>query len=326
MADPAGRRDGETRGEDLVALGRMLRELRIGQGFSLEDVERSIRVRVPFLKGIEEGRYEGMPDRVYVRGFVRTYCEFLHASDLWGRFERFLQDEETPIPPSGVLGSCTAPRKVFRRTSRLWVYLILLAALGAAGYLIWQQRAEVRSALDNAAISQPEVLSPTPPPPTPAPTVTPLSGAVSSGEPSIPTAPVSSGPAAGDGAAPQAPLDLSWMDRQSPDRTPAGASVPPVASTPVSGEAVPTGSLVLEARKVCWVKVSEKSGKVLFQGLLQQGESRTFQSSSVLRVRLGNGGATALRSGSQVLDPAGRPGIPVTLYLLPDGTLQKKRP
>lgn len=165
MADPAGRRDGETRGEDLVALGRMLRELRIGQGFSLEDVERSIRVRVPFLKGIEEGRYEGMPDRVYVRGFVRTYCEFLHASDLWGRFERFLQDEETPIPPSGVLGSCTAPRKVFRRTSRLWVYLILLAALGAAGYLIWQQRAEVRSALDNAAISQPEVLSPTPPPP-----------------------------------------------------------------------------------------------------------------------------------------------------------------
>ena len=149
MADPAGRRDGETRGEDLVALGRMLRELRIGQGFSLEDVERSIRVRVPFLKGIEEGRYEGMPDRVYVRGFVRTYCEFLHASDLWGRFERFLQDEETPIPPSGVLGSCTAPRKVFRRTSRLWVYLILLAALGAAGYLIWQQRAEVRSALDN---------------------------------------------------------------------------------------------------------------------------------------------------------------------------------
>lgn len=116
------------------------------------------------------------------------------------------------------------------------------------------------------------------------------------------------------------------MDRQSPDRTPAGASVPPVASTPVSGEAVPTGSLVLEARKVCWVKVSEKSGKVLFQGLLQQGESRTFQSSSVLRVRLGNGGATALRSGSQVLDPAGRPGIPVTLYLLPDGTLQKKRP
>ena len=315
MAEPTGRRESESRTEDLAALGRMLRDLRTGQGYSLEEVERATRVRAPFLRGIEEGCYEGLPGMVYARGFVRTYCEYLHAPDLWGRFDRLLHDSGGgALPPSGALGEYTPPRKVFRRSSRLWIYLILLGALGTAGYLIWQQRLEVRSTLDQAAIRQPDV-TPSPLPPSPTP-VAAAGGAILSGDGS--PVPLSGEPRSGD-----APVDLSWMDPASGDGLRPGG--PRVSPEILSVDRVAGVPLTLEARRVCWVKVTEK-GKVLFEGLLQPGETRTFQSSEVLRVRLGNGGITALKTPNQVLDPAGPAGKPLTLYLLPDGTLQKKRP
>ncbi|MDR1732461.1 MAG: DUF4115 domain-containing protein [Synergistaceae bacterium] len=132
---PASDRD-----EALRELGSMARDRREGAGFSLEDIFERTRVRIEFLRGIEEGNYQGFPDLVYVRGFVRTYLGVIGAEDLKEEFISWLNREsrkEQSLTPINVLGDSTYPTKGFRLASRFWLFtLLILVLLGAGGY-VW---------------------------------------------------------------------------------------------------------------------------------------------------------------------------------------------
>lgn len=58
-------------------LGEKLAKKRISMGLDLKDVEKAIRIRAKNIEAIENGRYDGLPPDVYVRGFVRNYANFL---------------------------------------------------------------------------------------------------------------------------------------------------------------------------------------------------------------------------------------------------------
>ncbi|HHH81557.1 MAG TPA: helix-turn-helix domain-containing protein, partial [Chloroflexi bacterium] len=51
-------------------LGRRLRERRETLGLTLEEVERTTRIRVPRLEALERGDFEAMPSEVQARGFL----------------------------------------------------------------------------------------------------------------------------------------------------------------------------------------------------------------------------------------------------------------
>ena len=58
-------------------LGQLLRNHRISQEWSLEDVSSQMRLDVLVLRHLEEGNLEAPPGRVFMRGFLRTYIQFL---------------------------------------------------------------------------------------------------------------------------------------------------------------------------------------------------------------------------------------------------------
>jgi cytoskeleton protein RodZ len=58
-------------------VGATLKRARRERGLSLEDVEEATKIRSRYLQALEGEDFGALPDPVYVRGFVRTYADFL---------------------------------------------------------------------------------------------------------------------------------------------------------------------------------------------------------------------------------------------------------
>ncbi len=55
-------------------VGAELRAARLRLGWALPDVAQELRIRLPFLEAIEDGRVGDLPGAAYAVGFVRTYA------------------------------------------------------------------------------------------------------------------------------------------------------------------------------------------------------------------------------------------------------------
>jgi len=69
--------ESEARHEHAVGIGTWLRACRLKRGDDLVAVARILRIRVIYLKAIEDGRFDDLPGPTYAVGFVRAYAEHL---------------------------------------------------------------------------------------------------------------------------------------------------------------------------------------------------------------------------------------------------------
>ncbi len=77
--------------------GARLRRARLRRGLELDDVARATKVNPTYLRFLEEERFEDLPARVYVRGFVTLYagCVGLDPASVAGSYMRRF-DEHLP--------------------------------------------------------------------------------------------------------------------------------------------------------------------------------------------------------------------------------------
>ena len=59
----------------LTELGEQLRHAREKRGLSLRDLEQTTRIRVKYLRALEKGDLDALPNAVQVRGFLRNYAQ-----------------------------------------------------------------------------------------------------------------------------------------------------------------------------------------------------------------------------------------------------------
>ena len=62
----------------MAGIGPTLRSAREGRGLSIELVAQETRISPRFLEALEDERFEALPAPVYVRGFLRSYANYLH--------------------------------------------------------------------------------------------------------------------------------------------------------------------------------------------------------------------------------------------------------
>lgn len=60
-----------------MTLGEKLKKLRSDKRISLSEVSRWTKIQLVYLERLEEGEYSKLPADVYVKGFLRSYGEFL---------------------------------------------------------------------------------------------------------------------------------------------------------------------------------------------------------------------------------------------------------
>ncbi|MFZ2188036.1 MAG: RodZ domain-containing protein [Candidatus Moraniibacteriota bacterium] len=64
-----------------MTLGEKLRKLRSDKRIALNEVSRVTKIRVEYLQRLEEGKYDELPADVYVRGFLKSYGDFLGVDE-----------------------------------------------------------------------------------------------------------------------------------------------------------------------------------------------------------------------------------------------------
>jgi transcriptional regulator with XRE-family HTH domain len=247
-------------------IGIRLAEARKRLGLTLEEAERSTRIRAHHLAALERGEFNGLPSHVQAKGFLRNYAEFLglRSQELLEQYEQALSGRgkvwarrkplhELPTRPSVQVRS--------RRPSWLSADLFVAAAITVAvlGLIAWGV-GRVVAGMQQRTLAASEFLIPTF---TPSP------------EAALAEAPSGLDSAA---AATQAP---ALAVAAPPSQTPTLAlSFAASSSAPVDLR------LLIERRS--WVRVVV-DGVESYQGRANPGEILEFQGQQVVEVITGNG-------------------------------------
>jgi cytoskeleton protein RodZ len=131
----------------MFEIGSSLRQARERRGLALADVQRETRIRVRYLQALEDERFDLLPGDAYVKGFLRSYAEFL------GLHSRLYLDEYAarhaePEEPELV----ARPTARLRRRGGIPRPLVVVVALAAAvGVLAWRLEAPARGTHERAA-------------------------------------------------------------------------------------------------------------------------------------------------------------------------------
>jgi cytoskeleton protein RodZ len=58
-------------------IGASLRDARLRQGLDFPEVEHGTKIRAKYLRAIEDEEFDVLPSETYVKGFLRSYAEYL---------------------------------------------------------------------------------------------------------------------------------------------------------------------------------------------------------------------------------------------------------
>lgn len=61
----------------MFEIGNSLRETRLRQEFDFPELEHATKIRAKYLRALEDERFELLPSHTYVKGFLRSYAEYL---------------------------------------------------------------------------------------------------------------------------------------------------------------------------------------------------------------------------------------------------------
>jgi cytoskeleton protein RodZ len=140
----------------MFEIGNSLHEARVRQGIDFQTAELTTKIRAKYLVALEEEHFDLLPAETYVKGFLRTYAEFLgldgqlYVDEYSSRFV-VGEDEGRPLRPRR---SQARPQ---RRSHRLesGVVLVALAAIGLVAALVivaWRSGdGNKRASFDSAA-------------------------------------------------------------------------------------------------------------------------------------------------------------------------------
>ncbi len=112
--------------------GAMMRDVREELGWTIEDVGTKLHIRTKYILAIEEGRMEDLPGKVYARGYVQSYAEFLglNADDVLAGC--FGTDEEKSPPVFQLTDN------QLKDTARIKPVMLLVAVMGGIlAYGLW---------------------------------------------------------------------------------------------------------------------------------------------------------------------------------------------
>ena len=169
-------------------IGRKLRETREQLGLTLEEAERTIRIRASLLGALERGEFDSLPSATQARGFLHNYAEFLgiDPEELLRQYDESKQPKQRRSLVARGSSKPAGKNKTKRRTRMpSWfstdIFVIATITLGVIVVLVWggqklftnigrgDDSAAVASSAD--AISQPTAIS------TPSPAVSVLAEA-----------------------------------------------------------------------------------------------------------------------------------------------------
>jgi hypothetical protein len=117
-------------------IGNSLREARLRQGLDFPELEQSTKIRGKYLRALEQEEFEQLPGPTYVKGFLRSYAEYLgldgqlYVDEYNSRF--LVGEDEAPFRPRR-----SSARRPEQRRIESNVVLLALAGIAAVTLLVF---------------------------------------------------------------------------------------------------------------------------------------------------------------------------------------------
>jgi cytoskeleton protein RodZ len=305
---------------DTSRVGADLSAARHRLGWDLAEVAAGLRIRLPYLEALEDGRIADLPGNAYAVGFLRTYAGVL-GLDPDEMARRFRAEASTvnrktelafpaPVPDRGVPAGAV---------------VLLGMVLAVCGYIGWYRisgdashHVEPVTAVPArlAALAEPPPAG-LPPSAQMVPPATAVPRAASSATPPLatpaPQASAAATPAPSQSLAPPA-ATAEGAPKQFAVLTPSGAAPPadypaPATSDPKPPTAADGGRMVVRASADAWVQVRDRQGHVLLNRVLRGNETWPVPNQTNLLLTTGNAGGTAVLVDGQPTPGFGGSGV-----------------
>jgi cytoskeleton protein RodZ len=121
-------------------IGNSLREARVRQGLDYTEIELATKVRAKYLQALEDEHFELLPAQPYVKGFLRTYAEFLGLDGQLYVDEynsRYVVDAHEDIAPRRISPRARQHQRGLERRVLL-LAIVGIAALTALVIVAWK--------------------------------------------------------------------------------------------------------------------------------------------------------------------------------------------
>jgi hypothetical protein len=118
-------------------IGNSLREARLRQGLDFPEIEQRTKIRSKYLRALEEEQFDLLPSQTYVKGFLRSYSEYLgldgqlYVDEFNSRY--VAAEDDVPIRPSR---SEALGRRSRRRRAESRGIVLAIAAIVAVTALV----------------------------------------------------------------------------------------------------------------------------------------------------------------------------------------------
>ncbi len=319
-----------------LSIGNALRSAREARGETVLDVAHALKLAPKQVEALELERFDLLPGRAFVRGFLRNYARHLglDGDRLVARLTDSSAGNQPSVelsPPKNARGTLPTGSVSPSKAPRSIVALIVVVgvALGVGWYFDWFKISEVgrggagreaaRSATSETLVAAPFVTQPsrseepaavavdtsaraggaaseTPPPP------------ASLGETSVPAAAVGA-PAAAAEPVPSVPVAAPVVNagaqaEQHPAPARAAAEGQAVPASPAVPDAVASqaGQLLFRLRGESWIQVRDASGNTIYMGTGAAGTTRTVQGTPPFAVVVGNATHVAMEHAGKPVD------------------------
>ena len=284
-------------------VGAQLRERRLRSGGDLPHISRVLRIRLAYLKAIEDGAFDQLPGTTYANGFVRSYANHLgfdgEAAVAMFRAEAAASPEDARLVFPAPMTEPKVP------TGRI---LLVSVVLAAAIYGAWYHfnRATplddlVPPVADSLQTEGDQSASPGADVNADAPAEAPASGGETAAAPAPGPADgqsaAGSSPSPNPGPTPAAPA-ASGPDSSATPASPAAEATPPAlpgdTEGSVYGDKSGSARISLKALAETWVQIREASGTPIFTRTLKTGDVYNVPSRDDLILFTGNAGGVEI--------------------------------
>ncbi|MBW4592051.1 MAG: DUF4115 domain-containing protein [Brasilonema angustatum HA4187-MV1] len=267
--------------EQLAEIVAHLRKVREERSVRLEELAAYTRIRPAILQAMEEGRFEELPESIYVQGFIRHYGDAIGL--------------DGAALAQSVANICLTPEESNHDNQvvdekptiyiPLFVPYVLLLAVASLGlfYLLNPQRSVQSSSQNN---------------------LSPLAAEQKAKSATVTSSLTSSKPKASPRVTSSKTKALSpaLTTTITPTPLPTLTNITPTPS--LQAQTTTPVEVTLELQDKSWVRV-KVDGKTEFEGELNKGEKKTWTAKKELMVRSGNAGAVLISTNKKQPTPLG---------------------
>ena len=246
-------------------LGALLKTKRTEKNIAIGEVAERLKFSAKQIESLESGDYKGLPEPIFVKGFIKTYARFLglDADQIVALLNEAFPSQVTAVTSTPAAESQNGLNFQDQKKSKSfpkWLPLLVVAAAVVGAVYLWQSksseqtRQQEKSTLEVGDVAQPQLA-------TDNVQVVPMNASAASAS------------------------------------TPANASAPMAASA-----AVANGGIQIKVRYRSNLIVTDADGTPLHSGIVASNSSHEFKGKAPYQVRIGYATGSEISFNGQAVD------------------------